>query len=121
MDRPFQQLILESSRLHHLGEPTAARRLEHEAVELGSEQDINTLGYRYLFQNNDLDRAIALFRRNVANYPASWNAHDSLAEALALRGDLGDALESYAIALQMAPGPHRARIRRMMDRLAKLN
>ncbi len=121
MDRPFRQLIQESSRLHHLGQPKAARDLEQEALEVGTEQDVNTLGYCYLFQQNDLERATALFRKNAEDYPASWNAHDSLAEALALQGEIGESLDCYRIAFEMAPSGHRARIRRTMDRLSALN
>ena len=121
MERPFRRLIEESSRLYHAGEPRAARVLEQEALEVGSEQEINTLGYVYLFQQEDVERAVALFQKNAEDYPASWNTHDSLAEALALRGDLGAALESYRLAYDLAPELHRSRIRRVMDRLDRLN
>lgn len=121
MDRSFQRLLVESNRLHDLGDVRAAFELEQEALESGSEQVVNTLGYCYLFQHNDLDRAISLFRRNVEDYPASWNAHDSLAEALVLKGHLMEAIELFDIARQMAPEVHARRIRSTVDRLLALN
>lgn len=121
MDRSFQRLLLESNRLHDLGDPQGARALEEEALASGSEQVVNTLGYCYLFQHKDVERAVTLFQKNVEDYPASWNAHDSLGEALALQGKLEEAVAAFSIAREMAPEAHARRILRTMDQLASLN
>ena len=121
MDRSFQRLLVESTRLHDLGDVRGAHELEQEALESGSEQVVNTLGYCYLFQHNDLERATSLFRKNVEDYPASWNAHDSLAEALVLQGHLEEATANFEIARQMAPEAHARRIRSTLDRLSRLH
>ena len=121
MDRSFQRLLLESTRLYDLGDHEAAHALEQEVLACGSEQVVNTLGYSYLFQHNDLERAIVLFRRNVEEYPASWNAFDSLGEALTLNGEIEEAVEMFSVAYQMAPPSHQHRIRRTLDHLGELN
>lgn len=121
MDPVLRRLLLESARLHHLDDEPAVQALEREALDSGCERMINTLGYSYLFQHNALERAIAMFRRNVSEFPASWNAHDSLGEALVLAGRLGEALDCYELARQMAPEPHRSRIAHLLDRLQALN
>ena len=44
------------------------------------ERAINSLGYEYL-RNEDLDKAILVFKLNVKTYPESANTYDSLGEA----------------------------------------
>ena len=74
---------------------------------------MNVLGYQYLGERK-LDEAIALFRQNVRDYPRSWNVYDSLAEALAVKGEKRDALANYQKALDLAPPGQHARIRAAM-------
>jgi Tfp pilus assembly protein PilF len=40
---------------------------------------------------------------NVQNFPQSWNAHDSLAEAYMLNGDKFLAIQSYRKSLELNP------------------
>ncbi|HEY1418200.1 MAG TPA: tetratricopeptide repeat protein, partial [Myxococcaceae bacterium] len=49
--------------------------------------------------------ALELFRKNVADHPDSWNAHDSLGEALAATGDKKSAAASYEKALSLTKDP----------------
>lgn len=67
------------------------------------EQLVNSLGYRYLFQNR-IDDAIAIFKWNVEHFPQSWNVYDSLGEALAKKGDTRAAIENYEKSIAMNPG-----------------
>jgi tetratricopeptide (TPR) repeat protein len=64
------------------------------------EAELNRLGYRLLRQQKHPE-AIAVLRRNVALYPASSNALDSLAEALETSGDKASALETTKTALDV--------------------
>jgi predicted negative regulator of RcsB-dependent stress response len=43
-----------------------------------------------------------VFRKNVKDYPKSWNAYDSLGEAYAKKGDKRKAIEAYTQARRMA-------------------
>ncbi|MGB8959212.1 MAG: hypothetical protein WCC00_09430, partial [Candidatus Aminicenantales bacterium] len=56
-----------------------------------SEQEVNLFGYR-LMTTGKLDKAIAIFKLNVAMYPESSNTYDSLAEAQAESGDTQGAI-----------------------------
>jgi predicted negative regulator of RcsB-dependent stress response len=42
-----------------------------------------------------------VFRKNVKDYPKSWNTYDSLGEALAKKGDKKRAVEAYTKARSM--------------------
>ncbi|MBK9797745.1 MAG: prolyl oligopeptidase family serine peptidase [Holophagaceae bacterium] len=64
------------------------------------EQPINQVGYQFLGQK-ELDKAIAVFRYNLALHPASANAHDSLGEALENAGKLAEARDAYARAVEL--------------------
>jgi hypothetical protein len=68
-----------------------ARTRDPEAATF-REAELNRLGYRLLRQQKHAE-AIAILRRNVALYPASSNALDSLAEALETSGDKAAAVE----------------------------
>jgi Flp pilus assembly protein TadD len=71
---------------------------------VASEADMNTYGYLLMGQSK-VDSAIAVFRRNVRDYPKSWNTYDSLGEAYARKGDTRRAIEAYSQARQMVRDP----------------
>jgi len=66
------------------------------------EASLNALGYQAL-QAGDHDGAIAIFRRNVEEFPDSGNTHDSLGEGYMVRGDRELAIESYERSLELNP------------------
>ena len=72
-----------------------------------AEGRFNSLGYRLLGRGR-IDDAVAVFRLNVALYPASANVHDSLGEALMKAGMTEEAVESYRRSLELDPGNHNA-------------
>lgn len=65
------------------------------------ESVINNYGYE--FMKTDIDRALELFKMNVAKYPNSGNVYDSYAEALLKKGDKKNAMINYEKAFQMDP------------------
>lgn len=65
------------------------------------EQTVNQVGYVLLGQDRNED-AIAVFRFNTGQYPASANVHDSLGEALEKIGRLDEALICYTKAVENA-------------------
>ncbi len=67
-----------------------------------SEAEINAYGYIFLQQNN-IEDAIRMFKINVELYPESWNAYDSLGEALLRAGNTNDAVTMYEKSLALNP------------------
>jgi predicted alpha/beta superfamily hydrolase len=64
---------------------------------------VNNYGYRFLRRENDIDKALEFFKKNIENYPQSANAYDSYAEALLVKGDKKNAMINYEKAFQMDP------------------
>ncbi|HTR03362.1 MAG TPA: DUF2911 domain-containing protein [Thermoanaerobaculia bacterium] len=100
MQATFPNLRTKAAILEKQGDTKTAEELRARALKLATEADVNNLGYQLLGQGKT-DEAIAMFRKNVKDHPDSWNVYDSLAEALAARGDKKAAIENYSKALAM--------------------
>ena len=84
---------------------------------LPAEPYVNNIGYSlFLGMREDPDKAIATFRINVENYPDSYNAHDSLAEAYMAAGDNESAIRHYEMSLELNQDNDNARD--MIDEIA---
>ncbi|MDQ6829449.1 MAG: hypothetical protein M3081_11335 [Gemmatimonadota bacterium] len=66
------------------------------------EAEVNALGYRLLQEKRVAD-AVGVLEMNVALYPKSSNAYDSLAEAYAASGDSSRAIANYDKSLALDP------------------
>jgi tetratricopeptide (TPR) repeat protein len=71
---------------------------------------LNQRGYQ-LLQAGDIARSIGLFRICVEIFSASWNAHDSLAEAYLAAGETEQAKIHYRRSLELNPENDNARCR----------
>ena len=67
------------------------------------EKDVNSFGY-HLMNYKKLDKAISVFKLNVAMYPESDNVYDSLAEAQVAAGDKKSAIANYKKSLELNHG-----------------
>ena len=67
-----------------------------------TEVETNILGYR-LMNTGQMDAALAVFQLNVAFYPKSFNAYDSLAEGFKKKGDKEKAVKFYKKSLELNP------------------
>jgi len=113
----YAGLRIKAALLEKKGDAQGAETLRAKALTVATEAEINLQGYTLLGQNK-LDDAIALFQRNVKNFPDSWNAHDSLAEAFALKGDKAQATTNYRKALdKVKQEDQRVRIQGELDKL----
>jgi CubicO group peptidase (beta-lactamase class C family) len=83
---------IESYRDRRRAEPGAALK----------EEQINRIGY-WLLARKKLQEAIAVLEMNVADFPSSWNAYDSLGEAFAADGQRQRAIESYEKSIALNP------------------
>ncbi len=96
----FGNLRTKAAILEKLGKTQEAKPLNDRAMKLATEADINILGYT-MMNSGKMKDAIALFQKNVKDYPDSWNVYDSLAEALEKNGDRKGAIANYDRALKM--------------------
>ncbi|MCS5489852.1 alpha/beta hydrolase-fold protein [Algoriphagus limi] len=72
---------------------------------LPTEALVNQLGYSFLRRNDETEKrkAIEFFQLNTKNYPRSYNAFDSLAEAFEGVGDTDKAIINYQKSLELNP------------------
>jgi hypothetical protein len=106
----YQNLTLRAAVLEKQGNAKGAAELRAKAQAVATENDLNQVGYN-LASDKKLDEAIKVFRLATERFPESWNAHDSLAEALAAKGDKAGAIASYTKALALTKDPaHKKRI-----------
>jgi hypothetical protein len=106
----FNTLQTKALVLTKMGRKSEADPVIAKLLATGNQNQINNLGYGFLNQLKDTDRALEIFTKNVAANPKSWNAHDSLAEGYAVKGDKAKAREHYQHALSMAPPDQKKRI-----------
>ena len=99
------------------GESAVAAYRERKSGQSGpalTEQQVNRVGY-WLLAKKKVKEAIAVFEKNAADFPASWNTHDSLGEAYAADGQRDRAIGSYEKSLALNPSNANA-----ADQLRKL-
>jgi CubicO group peptidase (beta-lactamase class C family) len=93
----FTRLILDKSAAEAL-----AQYSKEVAKGVISEGTINQAGYS-LMGKAKIGDAILLFRKNVEMHPDSWNAYDSLGEALMKNGDKDLAVSNYRKSVELNP------------------
>lgn len=94
-------LIDEGAEERAIREVVAARGIK-PARYFYSEAAMNMSGYGFL-QQDKIPQAVALFRAVVELYPESWNAYDSLGEALLRAGDTDGAIRNYERSVELNP------------------
>ena len=71
-----------------------------------------------LMGQGKMDSAITIFRKNIKDYPKSWNTYDSLAEAYERKGDKKLAADNYRKAAAMTKDPEqKKRIDKTLQKL----
>ena len=75
----------------------------------------NHFGYKFLYDNPDMEKAMFYFNYNTNNYPMSSNAWDSLAEAYYVNGEKLKALEFFEKASNL--DPKNADIKKKIERI----
>ncbi len=67
-----------------------------------SEHDLNELGYSFL-RNEELDKALEVFKLTTILFPDSFNAYDSYGEALLKANRKAEAIEMYGKSIELNP------------------
>ena len=97
---PFGTLML-IAKLKGAG-PALERYTEFKKAGKTDEGMLNGLGYTLMMSGQEQD-AVAVFRRNVEEYPKSSNVYDSLGEAYAKTGQKQLAIQNYEKSLELNP------------------
>jgi hypothetical protein len=113
----YQTRMVRAQIFEKKGNAAAAADERKKAQDIASENDLIQTAYG-LLGDKKLDEAIKLFVTITQRFPDSWNAHDSLGEALAAKGDKAGAMASYNKALSLAKEP--AQKKRIEAAIAKL-
>ncbi|MBK7632023.1 MAG: tetratricopeptide repeat protein [Ignavibacteriales bacterium] len=79
-----------------------------------SESSFNLLGYKFLNEGKN-EEALEIFKLNVKEYPESFNAHGSLAEAYMKCGNKEEAIKNYQKSLEL--NPENARAKMMLEKI----
>ena len=102
--------------LNELGKSDEANQLKEEAFADANENDLNTLGYQFLFAGKS-DEAIEIFKKNIEMNPDSWNVYDSLGEGYMNKGENELAIKYFSKALEIAPENQHERIKGTLAQL----
>jgi len=117
MQENFTNLRTKAGILEAKGDAKTAAELREKAMKAATEADINLYGYQLLGEGKT-DAAIEIFRKNVKDYPQSWNTYDSLGEAYEKKGDKKLAAENYRRAQNMTKDPEqRKRIAAILTKM----
>ncbi len=104
MNPTFTNLQVKATLLANRGDQAGAAAATDRALAVATEAEVNNYGY-VLMGRGSVDSAIVLFKKNVAAYPRSWNAYDSLGEAYTTKGDKKLAVDNYSKALALTQDP----------------
>jgi len=104
---PALRIELEERGYHRAA--LAAADIEARAPSLcWPEMELNDWGYR-LLSNGRASDALDIFKLVAAKFPRSANAHDSLAQAYRVNGDIRSSVAAYKRALVLDPANESAR------------
>jgi len=113
----YQAHMAKAQILEKKGNAAGAADERSKAQALATERDL--LGAAYgLLNDKKVDEAIKEFLAVTQRFPESWNAQDSLGEALALKGDKQGAMAAFTKALSLTKEP--AQKKRIEAAIAKL-
>ena len=99
--KKFAKLILKQGMAAGMAFHDSLKNESKDAAVF-DERAINRLGYHFLF-SKQFDKAIAIFKFNIKEYPDSWNVYDSLAEAYMKDGHDELAIKYYEKSLKLNP------------------
>lgn len=112
----FQNKIIKVGLLEKLNREVEAKKIEKDALENSTEEELNLFGYELLNKNKKND-ALVIFKLNVERHPNSWNCFDSYAEALIKNDKKDEAIANYKKALELAPENQKERIRNTINQI----
>jgi tetratricopeptide (TPR) repeat protein len=118
MNKGFGNMYTKAQILEKTGKPDEAKKLESEAMQIATENDLNSLGNR-LVTNREYDKAIEIFNTNLKSYPKSVPAFMGLANAYSKSNKKDLAIKNYQAAKDLAQDQStKDRIQKTIDALS---
>ena len=102
MNSNFTNLSTKADLLKEMGKTAEAETIMKDAVNIGTEVELNNYGYQ-LLNDKEQDKAIEVLTLNTQRHPKSANTFDSLGEAYALKGDKKNAIINFKKSLALDP------------------
>jgi pimeloyl-ACP methyl ester carboxylesterase len=100
LDENQQNVLLKKALDNAIELSIEAKKAEME--NLHSENDLNEWGYTFM-GNEELEKALEVFKLNTMLFPDSWNAYDSYGEALMKSNRKAEAIEMYEKSIKLNP------------------
>lgn len=116
IQKVFPNQLTKARLLAKQGKQQEADAMTKEAFALADEAQLNTYGYE-LMGKGKTKEAIDIFNLNIKKFPGSWNAYDSLGEAMLASGDKKNALIQYKTALAKSPDNQKKRIEDIIKKM----
>jgi tetratricopeptide (TPR) repeat protein len=102
MSPQMTNMMAQATYLTAKGKTQEAEKLKKEAVQRGTNAELNTYGYQLLFSGKQKE-AIAIFQANTEKNPSDPNAWDSLGEGYTNIGDKENAIKAFKKSLSLNP------------------
>ena len=109
MQEGFSNLAIKAGLLEKLDRGDEAEPVLAKALESGNQNEIGTMGFQYLNQQ-EFDKAIVFLEVVADRYPETWWAYGGLGRAFQGKGDKDKARNHYNRALELAPDPQKGQV-----------
>ncbi|WP_158844424.1 alpha/beta hydrolase [Algibacter sp. L1A34] len=100
LDKNQQNVLLQKALDNAIELSIQAKKTEMENKH--SESDLNEWAYTFL-RNEELEKALEIFKLNTILFPDSWNAFDSYGEALLKSNRKAESIEMYEKSIELNP------------------
>ncbi|MEZ4990619.1 MAG: DUF2911 domain-containing protein [Saprospiraceae bacterium] len=105
MSPQMTNMMAQSTYLAANGKDKEAEKMKEEAIERGSNAELNAYGYQLLFAGKGKE-AVEIFKANTDKNPADPNVWDSLGEGYTNIGDKDNAIMAFKKSLSLNPPPN---------------
>lgn len=102
MSPQMTNMMAQSTYLAAKGEEKEAVKMKEEAIERGTNAELNAYGYQLLFGGKPKE-AVEIFKANTQKYPEDPNVWDSLGEGYVNAGDKENAIKAFKKSLSLNP------------------
>lgn len=102
MSPRMTNMLAQSTYLAAKGQTKEAEKMQQEAIEHGTNAELNNYGYQLLLGGKSKE-AVEIFKANTEKYPKDPNVWDSLGEGYVNIGEKEKAIEAFKKSLSLNP------------------